>query len=221
MNILKGIFGKKNKGESSGDNGTTPVAPAAPLPDHVRGHVALHVDAGFDSADEIADGTLEYFEGDDETPALDLAAVRKLTEEELARHEAEEASWSDPTDCDRIDAAFEALESKGIVARQNFTCCQNCGHGEIWDEIKGARKSRPVAGYTFFHMQDTDRAAAGGGLYLAYGATEPGDEAGVQVGKVIVSELQAAGLKTDWDGTMNKRIAIVGLAWKKRRNARR
>ena len=88
-----------------------------------------------------------------------------------------------PTDHDRLDDAFFTLDEAGIVARQDFTCCASCGHHEIWEEI-GAE---PARGYVFFHWQDTETAARGDGLYLAYGSTSEGDEASVAVGREIVA----------------------------------
>jgi len=98
-----------------------------------------------------------------------------------------------------------------IVARQNFTCCQNCGHSEIGDEM-----SESSRGYTFFHMQDTDGAIEGGGLYLAFGSTDADGTAEIAIGKEIASAVRAAGLKVEWDETNRARI-FVTVDWKKRR----
>jgi hypothetical protein len=121
------------------------------------------------------------------------------------------------TDCDRLDAAFSDLEGKGVLARQDFSCCQNCGHGEAWSEVKeGLSRGQKLQGYTFYHQQDTERAVDGGGLYLAYGAVADGDEAETAVGKAIAEALQAQGLNVTWNGTNKQRI-FVKLDWKRRR----
>jgi hypothetical protein len=141
----------------------------------------------------------------------------RLLREALAEQAEFQRSWPSRTDCDRLDAAFAALEADGVIARQNFSCCGTCGSGEIWDEIEEAQKEgRPARGYAFFHMQDTESAVEGYGLCLNYGACEEGEAAAVAVGRDIVAALTAQGLQTDWDGSHAKRIG-VSLDWKKRR----
>ena len=118
--------------------------------------------------------------------------------------------------CDCLDQAFAALERSGVVARQNFACCQTCGHAEIGDEIAEAQEKADVVGYTFYHMQDTERAAEGGGLYLSYGALEQTESALQKVGRSIVEALRKEGLKAEWDGDPKKRIEIRDLLWRRR-----
>ena len=98
------------------------------------------------------------------------------------------------------------LEAAGIVARQNFTCCKTCGFYEINGEMEAARaQGRVVRGYVFFHMQDTERAAKGGDLALAYG---PADQTSSDLDYEAVGRLVAmagvglagtAGLAADQD----------------------
>lgn len=151
------------------------------------------------------------------------ARVARLAPRVFAARLEEERSWTVPTDCDRLDRAFERLEQAGVVARQDFACCQNCGHAEIGDEIEETRALRPVRGYTFFHHQDTERAVDGGPLYLAYGAVPPEGtskeawiEAEAGIGREIVAALEAEGLRPAWNGERTKRIQ-VGLVWRRRR----
>ncbi len=150
-----------------------------------------------------------------------LADVRPiadaLLEEKLAGRKELERSWPKVTDCDRLDRAFAAMERAGIVARQNFTDCGTCGAAEIGGEMEAARKAGlDVRGYTFYHWQDTESAVEGGGLYLNYGSAEEGDEAGEAIGREIVKHLEAAGLKTKWNGSIEQRIGIEPLDWKRR-----
>lgn len=149
--------------------------------------------------------------------------VRRLAREAFAAQAALERSWPVPTDCDRLDRGFAALERSGIVARQHFSCCQMCGQAEIGDEVEAASAKAPVRGYTFFHMQDTAAAAAGGGLHLAYGAVMPEgmteaqwNRAAVVVGHAVVAALRVEGLSATWSGDVNERIHVA-LTWRRRR----
>ena len=187
-------------------------APLAELREKIRAEVY----GGFEDEDAILTGMPEYFEG-----TLDEALVRReaprLLRAALAEHAADAARWPAITDCDRLDAAFDALEAEGVIARQNFTCCTTCGSAEIWDEMGEAREAGlPVEGYTFYHMQDTEAAVDGHGVYLAYGATEEGEEAALAVARRVVARLEASGLAPDWDGDIGRRIAVP-LDWKRRR----
>ncbi|MDH3402385.1 MAG: hypothetical protein OES32_04100 [Acidobacteriota bacterium] len=168
---------------------------------------------GFDSPGQIEADVHDV--AADEYPDLKADTQIKLGLAEALKTALEaERTWPAVTDCDRLDRAFALLEARGVVARQNFACCQTCGHAEIGEEIEAARKIAPVIGYVFFHMQDTESAADGGGLYLAYGPV--GDTSEVQVGKQIQGALREVGLHPQWNGEATQRIHVP-MSWQKRR----
>lgn len=182
----------------------------------LRGYIQRDVDDGFRSEDEIASTAVEILDGDYDTDALTPHAVR-MTQELIAAHKQKQAAWPKTTDCERLDSAFAALERAGIVSRQDFSCCGSCGAGEIQDEMElVAKGGTRVRGYTFYHMQDTDSAVEGRGLYLNYGAVQENEAAAVAIGKEIAASLKQQGLQVDWDETLAKRIGVK-LDWKRRR----
>lgn len=190
-------------------------------PDDLTGEIRFFVRAlvrrGDRTFGDVLDETTEYFleSYEDQAEAVELISRREI-ETAFADHLAEQATWPAVTDCDRLDRVFEALNAGGIVARHDFTCCQNCGFAEIGAEIHDAISSGvDVTGFAFYHQQDTDSATEGGGLFLSYGHIDGGDANAIAVGRVITSALDAAGLKTDWDGEVEKRI-FVGIDWKRR-----
>jgi hypothetical protein len=77
---------------------------------------------------------------------------------------------------------------------------------------------RTVEGFVFYHRQDLERAAAGDGLFLAYGALEDSSEAAASVGNKIVGAMRKAGLRVEWNGDAAQRISVT-LDWKRRRRA--
>src|SRR5688572_8229272 len=180
----------------------------------LREWIDRQVRMGFRSDDEIA------------TTALDVFYEDNVDEDEVSRLVAEIADRyavpSGRTDCDRLDDAFAALESAGIVARQCFSCCSTCGAYDINEEIARAEDDgRTVDGFTFYHQQDAERAAEGAPLFLTFGAVDSDeDEDTVQIGRRIVEQLEAVGLETDWDGTAERRI-LVTLEWKRDRSRRK
>src|SRR5687767_1509760 len=96
--------------------------------DEIREMIDQWVAEGFDMPDEMLDSAL-----DEADPALE-APIRAYLQESLKRHAEMEATWDQPTDCDKLNAAFERLNQLGIVARQHYSCCQSCGGAEIRDE---------------------------------------------------------------------------------------
>ncbi|MDV3457727.1 hypothetical protein RZN05_12095 [Sphingomonas sp. HF-S4] len=215
--FIRRLFGWAGGGDSrelpaASDQGDTADDPIAMLRDKIRADIAN----GFYDEDAILTNLPEYFD-DEIDPALIRRDAPRLLRETLAEHAAREAEWPKVTDCDRLDAAFAALEADGVIARQNFTCCGTCGSTEIWDEIHTAQDAGlPARGYAFYHMQDTDSAVEGSGIYLGYGACEEGEEAALAIARDIIAELESQGLATHWDGSWSQRIGVT-LDWKKRR----
>ena len=131
---------------------------------------------------------------------------------------AEQLNWPNLTDYDRLSTAMDALESKGIVARENWWCCSNCGVDQIGYEIEDvARRGKRPRGYAFFHDQDVQAAVDGGLLYLDYGNADPHYSARKSevIGQDVVRSFKAAGLDVEWNGNLSRRIA-VRLNWQRR-----
>lgn len=181
--------------------------------------VELRVAEGFETREEIIEGTVDLLSMDYDEQLLSRV-VPQLTAAALDAHRAREASWTAPTDCDRLDAAFAALDRAGILARQNFSDCGTCGAGEMHELMEQERAAgRHFRGYTFYHQQDTE-SALDGTLYLAYGSVQASDEAAVAIGHEVEASLRRHGLETSWSGDLSRRIAIVDLTWQRRRFTR-
>jgi len=179
-------------------------------------YIKRDVAAGFAPLGEIVDAAVEVF-SDDCDPVILRPYAESIAKVRIEEHLQQQVSWPAMTDCDRLDAAFAALEESGIVCRQNFSCCGNCGSGEIWDEINAQRDAgREIIGYVFYHMQDTESAAEGYGLCLSYGSVLDGARPALGIASQAVEVLTRFGISTFWDGTWNKRI-MVKLDWKRRR----
>lgn len=189
--------------------------PAGDVLADMQAHIDREVAAGFAERDDILQSTIDIF-SDEADPAEIERQAPDMIRQAFTRHRAQQLSWPVLTDCDRLDAAFAALEDDGVIARQNFSCCGNCASAEIWAEIDAARDAgRPARGYAYYHMQDTESAVEGYGLYLGYGACADSEDAALAIGREIVAQLGAHGLRTDWDGSITKRIAVP-LDWKRR-----
>lgn len=145
---------------------------------------------------------------DDDSP-LTEEQVREAFELALAARLAQQAQWTAEQTTTNLDRAFEELEEAGVVARQDFACCMNCGSSEIFDERDDSRLARlrllPPAGHGSF-----DR---GGQLYLAYGRFSSQIDLHELVDKQILPVLTSHGLSPEWDGDLDTRILLSNAQW--------
>ncbi len=185
--------------------------------EEIRHYVRLEIVAGFRPIHEI-EGLVVELLCDRFDPARIGPLTRSVLAEEMERFEARQREWPDKTDCDRLDAAFSDLNENGILARQNAMCCQTCAGAEVWGEARSLMKDGvQIRGATFYHEQDTERAAEGGCIYLSYGAAEDDESASLAIAKEVRDVIRKHGLNVDWDGTFATRLA-VDVDWKRRRS---
>lgn len=184
--------------------------------DDIRKFIAGQISEGFDSVHDIVENAtsyaLEIHDRDDLKPQIKRIAI-----ELEAAHRKEQIEWGPSTDCDRLNEAFDSLNRQGIVARQNFSCCNNCGFTEIWDEVEKEEKTRTVEGYVFYHFQCVEHAIESGQLHMAYGSVEEDVEVLQRVAYKIIEELRRVGLNASWGGTDGHPIKVEGIVWRRRR----
>ncbi len=165
-----------------------------------------------DEVEEIICDDLHELSG----AAADEACAHIAASFEALRQEQE--TWPPTTDCDRLDAVFEALGQRGIIALQNAGYTQKDGYDDACSIYHESDDPTSLIGYCFYHGQDIEGAIKGGGLYLAFGPMDPEGELteGVMIGRIIVAELARQGFTAVWDGTFGARIHVPKLDWKKR-----
>lgn len=206
----------------SNTNNQNPLDLPEDFKDHYINEAKNYLRSGMSQEDVIE--ILSEFVVDEINETLD---EEKLQDEELVENEAvhiaslavghalkvcfeEEKSWAGLTDCDKLTNAFTELSENGIVAQENFTCCQTCGSYEISDHALDGDY-----GYVFYHQQDTERAVEGGGVYLSYGNLGLAKKPFSEITDQIVKTIEKHGLKVEWNGSSHTRM-LVNLDWKKR-----
>ncbi|KAB2345158.1 DUF6891 domain-containing protein [Actinomadura rudentiformis] len=128
---------------------------------------------------------------------------------DLLRHEfTEHLAWQGnleerPADGDRLGEAFDELNARSIVARENFACCQRCGLLEIRDEDHDGEDEQ-ARGYVFYHEQDTGRRP----LHLTFDTPDGSEDSRVTLGDEVVGVLRDHGLVPEWDRDPRRRIAL-------------
>lgn len=156
-----------------------------------------------------------------------LDRVRRLGPPLLDELRARESEWPIPTDNDRLDRAFVALERDGILARQNWYWSQPVAAEEMRHEVKAAGLSRTIRGYAYFPGGDTRRAIAGEGLRITWGASLPGkiararlERASWEIAQDIHRALWAQHLAPSWSRVVGDPITLP-FTWRRRRKRRR
>ncbi|WP_333775607.1 DUF6891 domain-containing protein [Streptomyces sp. IBSBF 3136] len=196
------------------DMGPVPEVPPLDLDDAERAEleqrVRLELAGGYASRDELAELAEEYLVTTDRRP-VSREQARVLADRLWLERVAEQAAWQGETDPERLTRAFTALAETGVTARENFTCCRNCGQSEI-----GAESEPGARGFVYFHSQCTESAAEGRGLMLLYGGFDNSAETTAAIGHEVVAALEAAGLRTEWDHDPSRAITVTPLDWRRR-----
>jgi hypothetical protein len=171
--------------------------------------------SGFYDTDEIVEIIDESIL---EPGKIDQNWLRAEVQKAFHRKAAEERTWPNVTDCDRLDQVFDSLEQQGIMALQNAGYTQSDGIDDVtqfYHEAGGEQSA--IVGYCFYHGQDLERVMESGELGLTYGDILGDDQKGVEIGRRIKRVLEGAGFKVEWDGSIKTRLLVKGIKWQKRR----
>lgn len=167
--------------------------------------------SGFSSPADVERLIDDLLEGD-----ADEALLRAAVGPEFASKEAAEATWPPTTDCDRLDAAFAALDARGIIALQNAGYTLSEGITEVAETLHARGTRESVRGYCFYHGQDLERAVEGHGIMLAFGSLDDDRENKHKVGQLVRETLEERGFTVEWSGDPEQRLNLPGLDWKRR-----
>jgi hypothetical protein len=193
----------------------------------VDGHTDCWVRDGFcergDMIRLVAQGVADEFhefeqpeEVIKDTVAWLMPLVERRVDAALATRAIEESSWPTLTECDRLNAAFADLEAQGVLARQQFMCCYNCGHRCLGEEAERQRKEGVnVRGYVFYDAQSADDAKEGQGVWLHYYCAWGAGSSTRSIGREIVAVLRSHGLHPIWSGSASKSIEVP-IQWQRR-----
>lgn len=177
---------------------------------YILNAIKVHVWGGFDTPDEVQEMISDILE-----EGADEEMLRKSVSIEFAKKSEAEKTWPKITDFDRLDNAFKALKTKGVLCLHNAGYTMTDGHVDS-NEALGNFPKGQFFGYCFYHGQDLERAVFGGGLMLAYDHIEGDVPDKIKVAEVLKKELENIGFAIEWDGTNDQRINIPKFDWKHR-----
>ena len=148
---------------------------------------------------------------------IDHGWLRAEIDEAFREKQAEERTWPEVTDCDRLDHVFDALEAQGILSLQNAGYTQGDGLADVaqfYNEAGGEQSG--IEGYCFYTGQDLERVMESGQLWLAFGHVDGEDGPGEEIGRRIKAAFETAGFKVEWDGSIKTRLLVTGIRWQRR-----
>lgn len=182
--------------------------------EYVIEYVSKLVRGGYDSREDI----IYYVKDAIASEGVKNVKAKKLVNNTIKALIEEQASWPAETSYQKLSKAMKELEAEGIIARENFSCCMNCGNAEIGDEITDFEKSgKSAKGYVFFHEQATEHATEGYEINFVYGCYpfELPEEEHVKIGQILADKMIEAGFKVDWNGSLSKCV-MVDVKWQRR-----
>jgi len=227
--LLALLYWWQSKSKPKADSeeaGTQPGPPDAESIEHVRHNARDLVWAGFHDRAEIIEMIPDVLD-----ITVEESAIAEIVDSELARKAEAEKTWPERTDCDRLDAAFAALDERGIIAKQYAGYTQSDALSDVAEALRDAEVEGKdkYTGYCFYTAQDVESLLNGQDeLYLGFGtnleqASEvaqalgaPNNVGAVEAGRLICAVLEEFDFDTQWDQSPNTRIAIQNFDWKRR-----
>ena len=169
---------------------------------------------GFENGDDLLESISEMFYDESD---FDEKWLKQEIDIRLKKHQAESLKWEKPTDFDRLVKSFDELNKNKIVSLHRAGYTKSDGEedcSEIIAELKEIGIS--AKGYCYYHTQDLERAIEEEKmLFIGFDSYNRDDELAKEVAEKIVSVLTDNGFKTKWNGSINTRIEILNINWKK------
>lgn len=185
------------------------------LADYLEGQLILNVRAGFLSNDEIAEECMEYIE--EEYPEVESHISEGKLQEIVKGYRDEYANTGKQENYLKLDSAFQKLYKQGIVALHYAGYVQSDGFddcNEIATDMD--ENGETVIGCCFYTLQDLEHVLNEDttSLRISFGNYFDKPTA-VEIGKMIVKELEEAGFVTEWNQSADEKIAIQDMKWDK------
>lgn len=142
-------------------------------------------------------------------------AAHDLVCGELADFERDKATWPASTDCDRLEAAFCLLESRGILARYQDDCYY-MDNAALWRELYARLSSNaPARGFVFYDWDEACRAWLENEMDLYFEPATQNEDARREIGDEIVAVLRDHGFEPyRRKGPMAS--INIGITWQQR-----
>ena len=175
----------------------------------------LDISFGFENETELYDSIRDMFYDEED---FDEDWLRQTIAEKYSQHQKDSANWTRPTDFERLDQVFEALIMQKIVCLHKAGYTKQDGEGDCMEIIEKLQEHGIKAlGFCYYHAQDLARAVNkdSRSLLLGFDSATQDDGEALQVANMIVTALRECNFEVNWPGTVDQRIEIQNLDWRK------
>ena len=175
----------------------------------------LDIKFGFENEKEIFDGIRDMFYNE---PGFNEVWLKETIAEKYALHLAEAAFWTHPTGFEKLAKAFDELVKEGIVCIHKAGYTKSDGEEDCFEAIDRLQQLGIKAeGFCYYHAQDLARAVDPEvqNLYLGFDSATQDDAEALLVANKIIDKLKQQGFEISWPGTVDQRIEIKYIDWKK------
>lgn len=169
---------------------------------------------GFEDSSELFESIREmYYDMD----SFDEVWLKEKISKMQKKHIAESESWDYPTDFNKLVKVFDQLIGEKIVSLHKAGYTRQDGENdclEIIEELKIV--GIQAKGYCYYHTQDLERAIQENGeLYIGFGSFDQNSGLTIKIGERIVELLIQNDFSVEWAGSIDTRINITSIDWKK------
>ncbi len=175
----------------------------------------LDIKFGFENESELFDSIREMFY---EVADFDENWLIQTISEKYSGHLSEGRTWTHPTDFERLAKAFDELIKEKIVCHHFAGFTKSDGEEDCMETIEQLDELGIKAlGFCYYHSQDLEHAIDPTlkNLFLGFDSANENDMEALIVANKIVEKLKENGFEVNWPGTVNKRIEILNIDWKK------
>lgn len=181
----------------------------------LEAQIILNVRAGFLSIDEIAEEVMEYISEEylEVKKHISAGALQEL----VKGYWDEYANTGKQENYLKLASAFRKLNEQGIVALHCAGYVQSDGFDDC-NEIAADmdEDGETVIGCCFYTLQDLEHVLKEDTTKLRISFGNYFDKpTAVEIGKMIVKELEAAGFVTEWKQSVDEKIAVRDMVWDK------
>ncbi len=185
------------------------------LADELEEQIILNVRAGFLSNDKIAEECMEYILED--YPEVKAHISAGELQEVVKGYRGEYGNAGKQENYLKLASAFQKLNEQGIVALHCAGYVQTDGFDDC-NEIAAdmEENGERVMGCCFYTLQDLEHVLNEdtAKLRISFGNYSEKPTA-VEIGKMIVKELEEAGFVAEWKQSADEKIAIRDMVWDK------
>ncbi len=169
---------------------------------------------GFENGDDLLESISEMFYDESD---FDEEWLKQEIDSRLKKHKADSLKWEKPTDFDRLVKSFDELNKNKIVSLHKAGYTRSDGEDDCSEIIAELKEIGINAkGYCYYHTQDLERAIGEEKmLFIGFDSYNRDDKLAKEIAEEIIAVLTENGFSTKWNGSIDTRIEILNINWKK------